>query len=31
MDDEAWGIRDFFIHLALCAKDCVACTGPAGA
>lgn len=27
-ENESWGIRDFFLYSAQCAKDCAECTGP---
>lgn len=30
-DNESWGVRDFFVYFASCAKDCGECTGPAPA
>ena len=28
LDEESWGIRDFFLFIGKCAKHCSACKGP---
>ena len=28
MDDESWGIRDFYVFIAKCDESCTKCNGP---
>lgn len=28
MENESWGIRQFFLHIAKCATNCIECSGP---
>lgn len=26
--DESWGVRDFYLHVAYCSENCKECVGP---